>query len=111
MIKKAIEYFRHENPSIVKFSDGKYGIRKKERLTSSYIFLDIMDFTDTNQSEVTWRVSINLDSIYSWCTHSDFDIVHKVHKKLCEKQKKSVISSRLSEEEINKLVFCEKLKG
>lgn len=85
MIKKAIEYIKHESPSIVEFPDGQYGIRKKESYTSSYRFLDIQDFN--NGRTINWRVSMHLSDVYSWCTHPVFDTVYNAHKQLCEKQK------------------------
>jgi len=91
---------------IVKFSDGNYGIRKFSISIPWFTYLDIKDFK-SSRNEINWRVVL-IPAYSSWCTESSIGVVYGIYNKL---QHKKVKPSGMTEDEVNKELFTERLKG
>lgn len=110
-MNRIIAFILPEKPTIVEFADGKFGIRKKLPISNLYFYLDIMDYEGTRPT-VNWRYSLHRDSVYSWCARSSLGEIKKVHERLTtfgHKKKKHVNSIKLSQEEIDKRLFINRL--
>lgn len=73
-----------------------------------FTYLDTDDFKNTNA--VNWRL-VRLEKKcpeYSWCTESKISVVYNIFNKL---QYKKVNPTVMTDEEIHKEVFTERLKG
>lgn len=96
--------FTRNNPTIVKFADGKYGIRKK--ILFIPVYLDIMDIRNSNNL-VNWRSGINTPRVYSWCSTDSIAEANSILKHIIE-TKKTVKVKVMTEEEILKDLGDEK---
>lgn len=100
---------QEKKPSIVKFADGKYGIRK--RILFIPVYLGIIDIRH-NSNVVNWRAHISSPPVYNWCTTGSITEANSVLKILLDKNKKvKVKPSAMTEDEINKELLTERLKG
>lgn len=101
---------KQEQPTIVKFEDGNYGIRKKDRWTIHYAYLDLQDIS-SNSSLVNWRTRMTRSDVYNWCTHGSIVHVHKLYTKLRRELGKKVNCIELTQEQIDNLLEKAKDKG
>lgn len=103
MFKKMISFLKQENPTIVDFKDGTYGIRKKDRWTNYYEYLDLQDISSSS-SYVNWRCIIHRNYVYDWCTDSSIKHVYDIHTSLTRLLNNKVECVKLTQEQIDKLL-------
>lgn len=104
------QMLKQEQPTIVKFKDGNYGIRKKDIWTIHYAYLDLQDISP-NSSVVNWRTHMTRGDVYNWCTHGSIVHVHELYTTLRRQLDKKVNCIELTQEQIDNLLEEAKDKG
>ena len=100
-------FFHKEEPCIARFHNGDYCIRKKRRFSTKYMYLDIVDIK-THADDINWRY-FRKNSV-SWVSRKSLTEVKMVFDNLLNGDI-GESADALTEDEIQKEVFKEKLGG